>query len=161
RVIAQVPKVHKKRVWVGLDRLFARMGGLALYERDAAALAKVAAQSVRAELTALGASDFGFGDVVPGSFTGEKLVFTGNAAQKEIEKLLSSMEWGNSCTVRCAPSILKDPSAVKTVMEADYVVLVEKQEGSTYSQIERELSELVAWKKKVLGFIVIDVDAVP
>ncbi|MDE7327101.1 MAG: hypothetical protein K2N63_12655, partial [Lachnospiraceae bacterium] len=26
RVIAQVPKVHKKRVWVGLDRLFARMG---------------------------------------------------------------------------------------------------------------------------------------
>ena len=46
-------------------------------------------------------------------------------------------------------------------MDADYVVLVEKQGGSTCTQIERELEALFAWKKKVLGFIVTDVDAVP
>ncbi len=46
-------------------------------------------------------------------------------------------------------------------MAADYVVLVEKQEISTYAQIERELEQLAAWKKKVLGFIVTGVDAVP
>lgn len=41
RVIAQLPNVHKKRVWVGFDRLFANMGGLALKESDAGALAEV------------------------------------------------------------------------------------------------------------------------
>ena len=38
RVVAQVPGLHKKRIWVGFDRLFARMGGLVLCERDAATL---------------------------------------------------------------------------------------------------------------------------
>ena len=45
-------------------------------------------------------------------------------------------------------------------MSADYVVLVEKQEESCYTQITRELEALFAWNKKVLGFIVIGVDAV-
>ena len=46
-------------------------------------------------------------------------------------------------------------------MGADYIILVEKQELGAYSQIERELEELKAWKKKVLGVIVVGVDAVP
>ena len=46
-------------------------------------------------------------------------------------------------------------------MEADYVILVEAQEKSTYSEIERELEQLLAWKKKVLGVVVVDVDAIP
>ena len=79
----------------------------------------------------------------------------------EMEKLVSLMDWEDSYSVRCVPNILSDPTAVLTVMEADYVVLVEKQEESVCSQVERELSELAAWKKKVLGFIVIGVDAVP
>ncbi len=58
-------------------------------------------------------------------------------------------------------NILNDPSAVSAIMDADYVVLVEKQGGSTCAEIERELEALFAWKKKVLGFIVTDVDAVP
>ncbi|MDE7326044.1 MAG: hypothetical protein K2N63_07205, partial [Lachnospiraceae bacterium] len=67
------------------------------------------------------------------------------------------MEYSN----RCVPNILQNPDAVPAVMDADYVVLVEKQEESTYSGIERELEELKAWKRKVLGVIVIGVDAVP
>lgn len=154
RVIAQVPKVHKKRVWVGFDRLFARMGGLPLYERDAAALAKVAAQSVKAELMALGA--------MTGNGSGKvKLAFTGNISVAEIEKLLSNMDFGEGYQAEAVKSILADASAVSRVLAADYVVLVEEQEKSSYSQIEQELEQLGAWKKKVLGIVVVGVDAVP
>ncbi len=154
RVIAQVPKVHKKRVWVGFDRLFARMGGLPLYERDAAALAKVAAQSVKAELMALGA--------MTGNGSGKvKLAFTGNISVAEIEKLLSNMDLGEGYQAEAVKSILADASAVSRVLAADYVVLVEEQEKSSYSQIEQELEQLGAWKKKVLGIVVVGVDAVP
>ncbi len=149
RVIAQVPKVHKKRVWVGFDRLFARMGGLPLYERDAAALAKVAAQSVMAELMAMGTLKDG------------TIAFTGNVALEEMKKLIAEMEWGDSCTVKCVHNILNNPSAVPEIMNAEYIVLIEKQEESSYTQITRELSELAAWKKKVLGFVVVGVDAIP
>ncbi len=71
------------------------------------------------------------------------------------------MKWEKGYSVEQIPSILRDPSAVPAAMAADYVVLIEKQEESTYTQIERELEELAAWKKKVLGVIVIGVDAIP
>ena len=174
RVIAQIPKVHKKRVWVGFDRLFARMGGLTLYERDALTLKRVAAQSVKAELKALAISSGmagkitkeesvinGEGDVDMGQRVKEKVIaFTGNVAEREMKELLAEMKWENSYTIKCLPNILGNPSAVSEVMSADYVVLVEKQEESCYTQITRELEALFAWNKKVLGFIVIGVDAV-
>lgn len=155
RVIAQLPKVHGKRVWVGFDRMFAKMGGLPLKESDAGELAKVAAQSVSAEITARVKEEAAAGK------NPVKLAFTGNVGQEEIEKLLSSMQWKGGYSVSCVPSILSNPSAVPAVMDADYVVLVEGQEKSTYTQIERELEQLTAWKKQVLGFIVTQVDAVP
>lgn len=71
-----------------------------------------------------------------------------------------ALKWENSYTIKCLPNILGNPSAVSEVMSADYVVLVEKQEESCYTQITRELEALFAWNKKVLGFIVIGVDAV-
>ena len=150
RVIAQIPKVHEKRVWVGFDRLFAYMGGLMLMERDAGVLAKLAAQSVQAELVARGAGKEAL-----------HIVFTGNIDQSEIENLFVSMGWEEGDLVSCTSCILRDPIAIPAVTKADYVVLVEKQEKSRYSEIERELEELRAWKKEVLGVIVIGVDAVP
>ncbi len=176
RVIAQIPKVHKKRVWVGFDRLFARMGGLTLYERDALTLKRVAAQSVKAELAALENSVIDDGIAKKPEFCGTKgkdsasgspaskkvrVVFTGHATPEEIESFLSAAEWEKSYGIKCVPNILNDPSAVSAIMDADYVVLVEKQGGSTCAEIERELEALFSWKKKVLGFIVTDVDAVP
>ncbi len=150
RVIAQIPKVHEKHVWVGFDRLFAYMGGLMLMERDAGVLAKLAAQSVQAELVARGAGKEAL-----------HIVFTGNIDQSEIENLFVSMGWEEGDLVSCTSCILRDPIAIPAVTKADYVVLVEKQEKSRYSEIERELEELRAWKKEVLGVIVIGVDAVP
>lgn len=185
RVIAQLPKVHGKRVWVGFDRMFAKMGGLALKEADAQTLAKVAAQSVRAELaaremetgeaggsgerTAMGGNNVAAepgrqdkaAEHVARRDGAVKLAFTGNLTPEEMDRLLSTMEWDKGCSVQSVPDILGDPAAVPAVMGADYVVLVERQERSTYTQIERELEQLAAWKKKVLGFIVVGVDAVP
>ncbi len=175
RVIAQIPKVHGRRIWVGIDRMFARMGGLVLYERDAAALAKVAAQSMVAELMALETSVFGTGDdmtedgkqtvhgMKKAGDAGEKkiIAFTGNISAQGMEKLLSDMDWEEQYQAKAVPNILGEASAVSAVMEADYVVLVEEQEKTTYPQIGQELEQLDAWKKKVLGIIVVGVDAVP
>lgn len=161
RVIAQIPKVHQKRAWVMFDRLFAKMGGLALKEDDAVTLAKVAAQSVGAELEAQMADAVARGENPAGQSKSVSLAFTGSVAVEEIDRLLSDMEWGRGYSVKSVASILRDPLAVPAVMGADYVVLVEKQEESTYTQIGQELEELAAWKKKVLGVIVVGVDAVP
>ena len=158
RVIAQIPRVHKKRVWVGLDRLFARMGGLMFKENDVGALTKVASQSVCAELMVRGSEP-----CVQGMKNDPKikLVFTGNVSKAESEELLSGMSWGEGYSVQCVSNVLRDPAAIPIVTNADYIILVEKQEKSTYSEIGRELEALKAWKKEVLGVIVIGVDAIP
>ena len=158
RVIAQIPRVHKKRVWVGLDRLFAHMAGLMFKENDVGALTKVASQSVCAELMVRGSES-----CVQGMKNDPKikLVFTGNVSKEESEELLSGMSWGEGYSVQCVSNVLRDPAAIPTVTNADYIILVEKQEKSTYSEIGRELEAFKAWKKEVLGVIVIGVDAIP
>ena len=160
RVIAQIPRVHKSRVFVGFDRLFARMGGLPFKESDVAALAMVAAGSVMAELSAREICEVQGGEGKEKE-KNLKIAFTGNIAFEEVKKLLYEMGLENKAFARCVPNILRDPGAVPAVMEADYVILVEAQEKSTYSEIERELEQLLAWKKKVLGVVVVDVDAIP
>ena len=136
RVIAQIPRVHKKRVWVGLDRLFAHMAGLMFKENDVGALTKVASQSVCAELMVRGSES-----CVQGMKNDPKikLVFTGNVSKEESEELLSGMSWGEGYSVQCVSNVLRDPAAIPTVTNADYIILVEKQEKSTYSEIGREL----------------------
>lgn len=149
RVLAEIPKARKKRCFGWVDSMFAKMCGLVLKESEAELLTKVAAQSMSAELAAH------MGDAA------KKLVFTGSIREEEIKSLLSGMEWASGISVCSVASILCDPSAVTAVMDADYVVLVEKQEESCYSQIERELEKLAAWKKEVLGVIVLGVDGIP
>lgn len=150
RVIAELPKVHKKRVWVGFDRLFAQWGGLQTKESDYEQLAKVAACTVKAEL-----------DSIKEDKEPCKLAFTGNITVGELDAMLQNMKWESDYSAKSVPNILIDPSAVSKVTASDYVILVEKQEESTYSKIEKELEVLKAWKKKVLGVIVVGVDAVP
>lgn len=152
RLIAEIPKVHKKRVWGWVDRIFAHMCGLTLAESDLERLTGVAAQSISAELAARTES---------GDKENPKIVFTGSIGEEELQKLLSGMKWDNSFSVSSASNILHDPSAVSAVQDADYVILVEQQEESRYSQIELELENLMAWKKEVLGVIVLGVDGIP
>lgn len=157
RLIAQIPLVRKKRILAWIDRLFAKVGGVAVHEKDAEQLITLAAQSIKAELTAHADESTGTAD----SNQKIKLAFTGSIAEDEIRNLLSGMKWDEKFLAECVPNILQDPDAVSAVMNADYVILVEKQEESSYSQIERELEELKAWKKEVLGVIVLGVDGVP
>ncbi len=157
RLIAQIPLVRKKRILAWIDRLFAKAGGVAVHEKDAEQLITLAAQSIKAELTAHADESTGTAD----SNQKIKLAFTGSIAEDEIRNLLSGMKWDEKFLAECVPNILQDPDAVSAVMNANYVILVEKQEESSYSQIERELEELKAWKKEVLGVIVLGVDGVP
>lgn len=158
RIIAQIPRVRKKRVLNWIDRLFAKMGGLAVNESDAEQLVALAAQSINAELAARAKEKTEAGT---GTQKNIKLVFTGSIAEDEIKNLLSGMKWENRFTADSVPNILQNPAAVPAVMDADYVILVEKQEESSYSQIERELEELTVWKREVLGVIVLGVDGIP
>ena len=128
-----------------------------VHEKDAEQLITLAAQSIKAELTAHADESTGTAD----SNQKIKLAFTGSIAEDEIRNLLSGMKWDEKFLAECVPNILQDPDAVSAVMNANYVILVEKQEESSYSQIERELEELKAWKKEVLGVIVLGVDGVP
>lgn len=158
RIIAQIPQIHGKRVLHRIDRAFAKMGGLILNESDAEQLVTLAAQSISAEITARTKEKTEAGTV---SHKTIKLAFTGSIAEDEIKKLLSDMKWENGFSASSVPNILQNPAAVSAVMDADYVILVEKQEESSYSQIERELEELTVWKREVLGVIVLGVDGIP
>lgn len=152
RVIAQIPRIHKRRVWRWLDRMFACICGLTLKESDEEKLSRVAAQSICIELAACTES---------ANKKSQKLVFTGSAEIEDIKNLLSHMEWESGISACSVSNVLYDPSAVSAVMDADYVILVEKQEESRYSQIGLELERFEAWKKKVLGVIVLGVDGIP
>lgn len=158
RVVAQIPKVHGKRVWGMIDIMFAKMWGVAVKESDAEQLIEVAAQSMSAELMARKGDG---ADVAVKDGEKKKIVFTGSIAEEEIKTLLSTMKWGSEFMISSASNVLQDPAAVPKVVDADYVILVERQEESRYSQIERELEEFRAWKKEVLGVIVLGVDGIP
>lgn len=158
RVVAQIPRVHGKRVWGMIDTMFAKMWGVTVKESDAEQLIEVAAQSMSAELMARVGDGTDAAAINGGR---QRIVFTGSIAEEEIKTLLSTMKWGSEFTVSSAANVLQDPAAVPKVVDADYVILVERQEESRYSQIERELEEFKAWKKEVLGVIVLGVDGIP
>lgn len=158
RIIAQIPQQHKKRILNRIDRAFAKMSGLIVNESDAEQLVALAAESISAEIAARTKEKTEKGTV---SQKNIKLAFTGSIAEDEIKNLLSDMKWENGFSAVSVPNILQNPAAVSAVMDADYVILVEKQEESSYSQIERELEELTVWKKEVLGVIVLGADGIP
>lgn len=158
RVVAQIPKVHGKRVLGMIDSMFAKMWGVTVKESEAEQLIEVAAQSMSAELMARKGDGT---DVAVTDGGKKKIVFTGSIAEEEINTLLSAMKWGSEFMISSASSVLQDPAAIAKVIDADYVILVERQEESRYSQIERELEAFRAWKKEVLGVIVLGVDGIP
>lgn len=158
RIIAQIPQIHNKRALHRLDRAFAKMGGLIVNESDAEQLVTLAAESISAEIAARTKEKAESGTVSQKKI---KLAFTGSIAEDEIKNLLSDMKWENGFSAGSVPNILQNPAAVSAVTDADYVILVEKQEESSYSQIERELEELTVWKKEVLGVIVLGADGIP
>lgn len=49
---------------------------------------------------------------------------------------------------------------IKSAAEADYVILVERQFKSRYSDLEEICRRLKIWKKEILGIVLLDVDAV-
>lgn len=55
--------------------------------------------------------------------------------------------------------ICASPEALTYVMDAEFVILAECQGKSKYYEMEQVISKLKLWNKKILGVILIDVDA--
>lgn len=58
-----------------------------------------------------------------------------------------------------AGDILTSETSIKQVMEADYVILAERQGKSKYSELEQTCKQLTSWNKEILGTVLLDVDA--
>jgi len=53
-----------------------------------------------------------------------------------------------------------DKTAIEEVEGADCVVIVEKQNHSNYRDIVRECNRIDSWGMKILGIVLLDVDAI-
>ena len=56
--------------------------------------------------------------------------------------------------------MLTNAESIEKLLEADCVVLVEKQEESTLEDMTKEIEALKAWNKTVLSAVVVNADAV-
>ena len=90
----------------------------------------------------------------------KKIAFSGTVSEEEIRRIMRYVKMDASYTLMCAPDVLRDSESIETVMSADCVILVEKQEYTTMQEVERQLESLKAWNKKVVGVIVLNTDAV-
>jgi len=150
RLLGELPAQRgKKKPFAFVSRWFAAFGGITMVPEDYERLAKVAGTGLAAELSVREESD-----------RKKSVAFTGTVAEEEMQKLLAVMQPDNGDTFRVVPDILVNAESIGQIMEADYVVLVEKQEESKLADIQKELEALKAWNKTVLGAIVLNTDAV-
>ena len=83
----------------------------------------------------------------------------GDLEDDSIMELLKNIE-KNECgaSVEIIGDILNSAEAINMAQKVDYVILVETQGKSKYTQISEEIERLHIWKKELLGVIVRDVD---
>lgn len=148
RIIAQLPQERqKKKPFAFFSRWFAAFGGIKTVPEDYDKLAKMAGTSIKSDLTAQN--------------TGYKTIaFTGTLAEEELQRVIDATGLKDSYTVLSASDILTNAASIEQLSAADCVVLVEKQEYSVLTDIEKELESLKAWNKPVLGVIITNTDAV-
>lgn len=148
RIIAQLPKAReKKKPFAFFSRWFAAFGGIKTVPEDYDKLAKMAGTSIKSDLSA---QDTGY----------KTIAFTGTLAEEELQRVIDATGLKDSYTVLSAADILTNAASIDQLTGADCVVLVEKQECSVLTDIEKELESLKAWNKPVLGVIVTNTDAV-
>lgn len=152
QIIGELPKRKKEKHFLSLERLIAKMSGLTLKSSDYDEMIKVISISINAQQKDMDKDNTNM------PF---KLAFTGNLTDEELRAITDRLELDKNIQLINASNILMDSASIAKMKDVDYVILVEKQEQSTYSQIEREMESLHAWGKKIMGAIVIDVDAVP
>ena len=149
RIIGQLPTNRVKRPFAFVSRWFAAFGGITAVPEDYERLAKMIGTSIKSDLSSK-EETAGF----------KKIAFTGTVSAEELQNTVEAFGMDKAYTCICAADILTDAASIEKVVEADCVVLVEKQEQSTIADIAKELEALKAWKKTVLGVVVVNTDAV-
>ena len=146
RVIAQLPCCRTKKPFAFLSRWFAAFGGIKATPEDYTTLAQMAGISIKSDLLSKCA-------------TWKTVAFTGTISAQELQQVIDACDLKNNFTVLNAADILTNATSIEEISSADCVVLVEKQEYSTFADIEKELEALKAWNKPVLGAIITNTDA--
>ena len=149
RVIGQLPTERVKKPFEFVSRWFSAFGGITTVPEDYNRLAKMIGTSLKSDLASSEESS-----------TWKKLAFTGTVKEEEMKKLLGSLGIESSYQLVCAPDVLTNAESIEKVAGADCVVLVEKQEETKVTDMEKELEALKAWNKTVVGVIVLNTDAV-
>lgn len=156
-VIGELPCVHKKRLCVKIDRMIAKLCSIPIKAIDYNNILQVIELNIRAYLLS--------NKSINGTPVNEnaimKIAFTGTTSEAEINCIISKFHFDTTYMLINAANFLTTATAVEKIIEADYVILVEKQEFSTCSRIEKELDMIETLNKKLLGAIVVDVDSIP
>lgn len=149
RPIGALPAQRQKKPFAFVSRWFAAFGGITVRPEDYEGLARMIGTSIRSELSA-----------DPATASWRNLAFTGTLPQEQLVAIVADLGLDKEYTTICATNILTNASSIEQVMEADAVIIVEQQERSFTTDIEREIEALHAWKKHIVGVIVTNVDAV-
>lgn len=149
RIVGQLPGKRVKKPFAFVSRWFAKFGGITATPEDFDRLAKMIGTSIKSDLASReDGKDW------------KKIAFTGTVAAEELKNVVAALGLDASYTLVCAPDVLTNADAIEKLVTADCVVLVEKQEESTFADITKELEALKAWNKTVLGAVVVGTDAV-
>ncbi len=149
-LIGQLPNRSKKKIqsFAGINRAVAQIGGIAVKPEEYDILARTIGAGIKSELQARK------------ELSCKTIAFVGTAPVKEMERAVAAMGISGYTTV-CAPNIFSDAASVDKVAAADCVVLLEKQEKTLMSDVERELAALKVWNKPLLGAVVLNTDTLP
>ena len=92
----------------------------------------------------------------------EQVVIITSANSLEIQEIVDAMNENTNSNIAFlnAGDISGSADAIDKVMKTDYVVLVEKQGESKYSELKRTCKKLTAWNKNILGAVITNVDAI-
>lgn len=77
----------------------------------------------------------------------------------ELTELLEGQTSIDNIKIIDAGDVMYSAEAVDRVAEAEYIILAERQGKSKYSEFEQTCKNLESWNKKILGTVLLDVDA--
>ena len=147
RIIAQLPCERNKKPFAFVSRWFAKLFGIRTAPEDYDKLARMAGTSICSDLATK-------------ETNWKTIAFTGSLPADELQQVVEACGLKDKFTVLTAADILTDAASIEQLASADCAVLVEKQESSALTDIEKELEALKAWNKPVLGVIITNTDAI-
>ena len=147
RVIGELPGKREKKPFAFVSRWFSKFGGITVIPEDYAKLAKMIGSSVKSDIVSREEAK-----------NWKKIAFTGTIDAEELKNTVKALDMNNAYTCICASDILTNAESIEKLAAADCVILVEKQEQTVLTDVIKELEALKAWKKTVLGAVVLNTD---